>query len=349
MRSRVALCIEILGVIAIAASCSSATSPEVASPTSQVETGTVPMTTTSPANETTTTTSVHPAPPFLCAASRRSDTPANVDDPGLDEISGLAAGRANQTLVWAVDDGASPASVHGLGPDGSTVARVDLTGLTGRDWEDLAVGPGPEGDPQPHLHIADIGDNAADRDQIRVLRFPEPVELGTTAVAPDVITLVYPDGPRDAESLAVDPLTGDLILISKERTLGPLGVYRAPSPPAGDTTITMERVGELDATSFRSAEPLPLSMGAIALGGFFPTALDVSADGLVVALRTYEAVWMFARQPNQPLWVAFDTEPCEAASVVEDQGEALALTPTGYVTISEGTNQAMNRFEVSSD
>ncbi|MCP3913068.1 MAG: hypothetical protein GY713_19200 [Actinomycetia bacterium] len=347
MRSRLALCIQILVVIAIAASCSSTTSPEVAPPSSRVETGTVPTTTTTPTEEATT--SAYPAPPFLCAASGESDTTTNVDDPELDEISGLAAGRANPTLVWAVDDDASPPSVHGLGPDGSTVARVDLTGVTGRDWEDLAVGPGPDGEQQPYLHVADIGDNAAERDQIRVLRFPEPVELGTTAVAPDIITLVYPDGPRDAESLAVDPLTGDLILVSKERTLGPLGVYRAPSPPVGDTTITMEWVGELDAISLRSAQPLPLDMGAIAWGGFLPTALDVSSDGLVVALRTYEAVWLFARQPDQPLWIAFDSEPCEAAAAIEEQGEALALTPTGYVTISEGANPAMNLFEFSSD
>ncbi|MCP5027997.1 MAG: hypothetical protein GY929_17105, partial [Actinomycetia bacterium] len=204
--------------------------------------------------------------------------------------------------------------------------------------------PGPDGDPTPHLYVADIGDNKGQRDNIRVFRFPEPGPA-STGVAPDTITLTYPDGPRDAESLAVDPLTGDLLMVSKERVLGPLGVYRAPAPSSGDSTVTLEKVHELDVIGLRSATPLPLALGTIALGGFFPTALDISADGTVVALRTYEAVWLFARSPQRPAWTAFEGKPCEGASAVENQGEALALTTSGYITVSEGPNPPLNRFE----
>ena len=52
-----------------------------------------------------------------------------------------------------------PPVVTALGPDGAVLATVRLTGapLMNLDWEALAVGPGPDG--EPWVHVGDVGDN----------------------------------------------------------------------------------------------------------------------------------------------------------------------------------------------
>ena len=44
----------------------------------------------------------------------------------------------------------------------------------------------------------------------------------------ETFTLQYPDGPRDAETLMVDPLSGDIYIVSKRDTV--LHIYRAAYP-----------------------------------------------------------------------------------------------------------------------
>ncbi len=57
-----------------------------------------------------------------------------------------------------------------------------------------------------------------------MLRFPEPTvyyyESNAPTVAPllgaEEITFYYPDGAHDCEAMVIDPLSGDLFLMSKE-------------------------------------------------------------------------------------------------------------------------------------
>jgi hypothetical protein len=66
-----------------------------------------------------------------------------------------------------------------------------------------------------YLYIGDIGDNQAKCADITVYRVAEPkvgaaAAFGTMSTgAAQAIGLTYPDGPRDAETLLVDPLTRD--------------------------------------------------------------------------------------------------------------------------------------------
>ena len=49
----------------------------------------------------------------------------------------------------------------------------NIDGARCRDWEDIAIGPGP--DPNQHyLYIGDIGDNRGEYREIVVYRVPEP-------------------------------------------------------------------------------------------------------------------------------------------------------------------------------
>ena len=107
-----------------------------------------------------------------------------------------------------------------------------MTGAAVDDWEDLAVGPCPEGS---CLYIADIGDNNRARRQITIYRVPEPRPDDKATAARRGMDVAYPDGAHDAEALFVTP-NGQLFLVSKENART-TALYRVPAPAGGGRTL----------------------------------------------------------------------------------------------------------------
>ncbi|MCW3039585.1 MAG: hypothetical protein JWM31_1490, partial [Solirubrobacterales bacterium] len=256
--------------------------------------------------------------PALCRA-RRGLVLGRVTDPGVDELSGLVRGRRDRSLLWAIEDSGSPADLVALRPDGTVVGRVAVTGAANADWEDIAAGRAPDG--TPSLFVADIGDNDAVRASVQVYRVPEPVPAA--GVAPSTrLELRYPDGAHDAETLLADPLRHELVLVTKTLTGG--RVYTLP--PRGGTL-----------------RPGPaLRLGAI-------TAGDVSADGRLLALRTYASLVVWRRHGRERLARTLARAPtCVAPAplTAEGQGEALALGPGGRtaITVPEGAEPRLRRY-----
>ena len=88
-----------------------------------------------------------------------------------------------------------------------------------QDWEDIAIGPRAEGG--NYLYLGDIGDNKSVRPFVTVYRTSEPtanagatIPMGSYSAA----NLQFPGGPRNAESLFVDPVFGDLYILSKSNS-----------------------------------------------------------------------------------------------------------------------------------
>jgi len=98
-----------------------------------------------------------------------------------------------------------------------------VLGARNRDWEDLAAFTWRD---RNWIVIGDIGDNAARRRAVRLHLLPEPGPEDTTARPVASLTLMYPDGPRDAEGLAVDATTGTLYVLSKRDR--PNRLYQLP-------------------------------------------------------------------------------------------------------------------------
>ena len=270
----------------------------------------------------------------LCADAAESDDVVTVANPDLTEVSGIAASRTNDGVVWAHNDSGGEPEAFAVGLDGTDRGRLRLDGADAVDWEDMAVGPGPGG--ADHLFLGDIGDNDAGRDDIAVYRVAEPpVPAGGLAAgggAPaERLALSYADGPHDAETLLADPVTGDLLVVTKQWDAGAVGVYRIPADAAPGAPVVMERVGEV-----------PALAGQMVTGG------DVGPDGSVVVLRTYFGVRVWDRAEGATVADALAGEPCEAAAPFEIQGEAVAVTPDGqgYVTIAEGESPRVNRFHL---
>ena len=270
-----------------------------------------------------------------CPVFRAGVSVGTVSDPSVVEASGLAASRQNPGVLWLHNDRGNAAELFAIGNDGKALATYLPTGIKNKDWEDLAIGPGPAAGVD-YLFIGDIGDNAARRSSISVYRVPEPVVSGGGAIplaGGVALEMVYPDGAHNAEVLLSDPRTGDLYIVTKSRTDGSSGIYRYPFPHVAGSTVVLEHVAThtFPGNIFERA----------ATGG------DISADGSAVIVRTYTRAYLWARAPGSTIAAAFAGPPCELALVAEPQGEALAFAADlgGYYTLSEGTSQPLYFFK----
>lgn len=246
--------------------------------------------------------------------------------PGLmDEASGLADSRTISGYLWTHEDAGSPAELFLLSHDGRDVRRYALPGVRNIDWEDIAVGGGPEKDVS-YLYVGDIGNNDANPvfDTHMIYRMPELKKLDE-GFSPDKIAQIrfrYPEGTPDAETLLLDPITKDLFVITKE--LEGARLYRLPYPQATEGTMTAELIGNVPAL-------------LLATGG------DISADGQEILIRNYTNIYYWKRKAGesigQTLMRAAD-KPVPYS--LEPQGEAVCFDRemNGYYTLSEKRNAA---------
>lgn len=249
----------------------------------------------------------------------------------LSEASGLAPSRRSPGVVWTHNDsGASVLLTSDL--KGEPLGVYTLQGAALRDWEDMALGPGPVADKQ-YLYIGDIGDNNKDRNSVKVYRAPEPpVDVNQANVMAaiggvETLSFTYPGGARDSESLLVDPVSGDLFLVTK--VVGASAeVFRAAAPVQSGA---LEHVADAD-------------LGAMGLA----TGGSVSAAGDWVVVRSYFSARMWSRPQGMPLAQAFMSTPCTVPLAMEIQGEAIAFAAEGqaYYTVSEGETPPLFAFDV---
>ena len=289
---------------------SSSSSTSTASATSDTVAG------TDPAPETDTASDTTGGPLTRCPLVAAPAKLGPVAAPELTEASGLVVSRAQPGVFWAHNDSGDGPRVFALDHGGALLRAFTLSGAAAVDWEDMAIGPGPS--PGDWLYLGDIGDNAAARPSITVYRLREPDLARAPADLPaEAIELRYPDQPRDAEALLIDPLTGDLILVAKG---DPTRAFRLPAPLAAGGPYTLEEllIPEL---------PLP-----------FVTAGDFAPLGDFIALRGYVQAALWLRPPGATVAQALAAPPCLLPLAAEIQGETLAIAPggAGYYTVSEG-------------
>jgi hypothetical protein len=251
-----------------------------------------------------------------------------VEEAALDEASGLAWGRTDADLLWSHDDKGGDPVLFALGADGRARGTWVVAGATATDWEDLAAGVGEAG---ATLFVGDIGDNDADRAEVKVWRVAEPAapDGGGATAAAEALVLRYPDGPVDAEGLAYDPVDGGLILVSKEK--GRARLFQAEAWAAPGPAQDLSLVATIDLS------------GAAFEGGRKVTAADLSPDGGRLLLRTANQVLVQTRAAGQTLAEALESPPCLAPPPDEPDGEALAAGEQGWASLSEGAHPTLWR------
>jgi hypothetical protein len=254
----------------------------------------------------------------------------------LSEASGLAASLRNPGVVWTHNDG-SRERIYAFSTNGAHLANFNFS-LTVSDLEAIAAGPGPAANTS-YLYLGDVGGSGGTnvvRNQVRVLRVPEPfVDLAwaddsrsSDFDGVEAFTLVYPDGSYDAEALMVDPLTGDVFVMTKEN--GGARVYRANLNASPTTPVTMQFVRTVN-------------FGVV-------SAADISADGTQIIFRREDFAMIWSRCDAEPIGTALARAGQSVPVIgppVEPNGEGVAFLPdgTGYMTVSEGENPGLYFFE----
>jgi hypothetical protein len=226
---------------------------------------------------------------------------------GIDEVSGVVASRRTAGLYWIEEDSGNPARIWGIDLAGNRLASVRVAGATNLDWEDIALARG-------RIWVGDVGDNLQLRPSIAVYSFPEPVP-SARRVRADVLTLIYPAGPRNAEALFVDGKRRQLFVVTKEA-----GVAEVFRTPIRDTPVGVRVL--------RSVIRLPLNR---------VTAADLGPAGVIIkAGDAHLYRWTAERRVS----TALTREPCV---IPAGPGEAIAFarSPSGVLAIPEGTQPSI--------
>ena len=253
----------------------------------------------------------------------------------LDEISGIEAGLSSEWIVHN-DDGA--AEVHLIDAVGNFLTTIKIQGAKNRDWEDLTTLPGDDG---PLLVIADSGDNLQVRGDITLYFVPLPV-MDASGNYPKALKLIhkvklrYPDGARDCESLAFDPVSGSLLLLSKRDT--PPRLYGIDAKAAlQQKEMQLEFLGEVP--KLRPPSPSDLLRDPDR-GAWYsqPTGMAISGDGNTAAVITYRSLYLFRRQAGQSWAEALAGQPQEFVGPPGRSDEAVTfrMDQDSAVVISEG-------------
>jgi hypothetical protein len=234
-----------------------------------------------------------------------------LQDPRIQESSGLAGSRRHPEVLWTHNDSGDGPRLYAVGPDGPALATLTLAGAQARDWEAMAAGRDDRG--RPALFVGDIGDNLDAWPEVAVYRVTEPARLGDATVAAARYRLRYADGPRNAEALLVDPRSNRLYVATKEPDGG--GLYRAPARLRTDQPNVLHKVARVP----------PL----VTDGAFAP-------DGRSFVLRDYQSAYVY-------------TAPGRRAGELplppQYQGESLTVSADGRSVLvgSEGVNSEVWR------
>lgn len=257
-----------------------------------------------------------------------------IKDPAIIESSGVAPCSCSPGVFYTHNDSPpSPTQSQGkyfvVGPSGDTLATVSVN-APNVDWEDMARGPGSDG--KPALYFGDIGDNNHARGVVQIYEVPEPViDLSVTGqkltVTPTVHAMAFDDGPHNAETLLVHPVTGSVVIVTKE-TGGRSGVYVAQGPLLSGLPKVLHRVAWID---FNAIASTPLSSALLATGG------AVAPDGSRFVVRTYLEAFEWPLG-SLDVATALRAAPERIALPATVQGEGITYTSdsAALVTTSEG-------------
>lgn len=266
-----------------------------------------------------------------CAALALLASAASAQDigvlatPQLDELSGLAVSQHSPALLWGHNDSGGKPALYRIGLDGSDLGEAAVPVAKTGDWEDIAAFKDAQG---AALLIADTGDNLLLRSHATLYALRDPGRSGDLEFLWR-LDFRFPDGGRDCEAVAVDPLRREILLISKRDA--PARLYRLPlprQPPAGiQTAEFLGTLPFLPPVSLKERARAPLSARFF----YMPTAFDISADGLTAAVVTPRKAYVFRRRLEQDWLTAFRGAPAAIDLPEFEQIEAAALSGDGHV------------------
>ncbi|MCH7637754.1 MAG: hypothetical protein IIA12_08830 [Proteobacteria bacterium] len=268
------------------------------------------------------------------AATPVPEVTGRLENPAIREASGLARSQREPGVLWVINDGGANKIVHAIDHAGIRQGEFKLKKSSNKDWEDLASF---RLDDIAYLLIADIGDNLAKRPYrtLYIVEEPQAAENHKAKIAWR-LDYSYPNGPRDAESVAVD-VENQRILILSKRDIPPL-LYALPlRPNVGDklTATFLGPVLSLPRPRREDVEFAPFRKDWY----WQPTGMDISQDNLAAVIMTYRAVYYYERHPEQDWFDALNSKPLRISLGNFENAEAIAFADDQRTVVVTGENK----------
>lgn len=245
-------------------------------------------------------------------------------DAKLSEVSGIAASHRHEDVLYVANDGGNAARLYAISRRGGKLATFRIAGAENTDWEDLASF---ELDGHAWLLVADTGDNGGLRRTLQLHVFEEPAKIADGTLRPAwTIVFRWPDGARDCEAVAVDPVRREILLVSKKRQ--PPELFSLPLRPHRPGTLVARPLGKVAGVPEGDTDEVAANPELARIRSQV-TAADIAPDGHAFALLTYRDVLLYRRHGREDWAAALSRPPEVHALPLLPQAEALAWSADG--------------------
>lgn len=240
----------------------------------------------------------------------------------ITESSGLAASSCNRNAFWTHNDSGDKAFIFALDETGEKLGTWKVSGAKNKDWEDIAAFKNEKG--ECFLLIGDIGNNVRVRNEFEIYKVKEPKVSAAnknsskknpqTTESAETIKFSYSDVRHDAETLMVNPKSGDIYILTK-RLNGASGVYKLSADYNKTKTNELEKIADF-------------TVPAVPNG--FLTGGDISPDGKRAVIcdyfNAYEIVLPEGEKNFDKIW---KQKPAIIELGARSQGEAVCYSANG--------------------
>ncbi len=281
-----------------------------------------------------------PAAAEICGKWGDAKKVGTLDHLQINEASGIAVSRRFPGRLYHVNDSGGGPYFYVSGMEARGAKPVRISGYESRrsDFEDMTLGECSPG--KSCIFIGDIGDNRKRREYAEIIVIEELQDFGSMTAPLKRIKIAYPDGPHNAEGLAIHP-GGDIFILTKEEEKDltkayPAHLYRLPKDKwknAEEEVITLESMGKIDLPSLLpNASPL----------GQVVTSLDIAPDGKKFLVLTYEDAVEFGTdlsagklKPAAKMTEGKDYRVVEITSLPQQESVAYVEGGTGFIYDTE--------------
>ncbi|WP_421763525.1 hypothetical protein [Ekhidna sp.] len=249
-----------------------------------------------------------------------------ITDNRLIEASGLEESFQNEGYFWTHNDSGRDPTLYLIDKQGEIKMEVELIGINNRDWEEIVT---VKKDGKSLIYVAEIGDNKAVHDNVKLICFEEPTYKGKNKIEISnnklkIMSFKYAEGARDAEAILFDKRSDEFVLVTKREDNAL--VYSFPFEVSDEPTVIQSK-GTVPAKLF--------------------TAADMNDEGEIL-LKHYSAIYYWEKSTESALSRILKWKPISIDYSPEPQGEAICWYKGDFYTISEknkGKPQEMLYFQ----
>lgn len=229
------------------------------------------------------------------------------------ESSGLETGTGGK--LWTHNDSGGEACLFLADTAGNLLRRLNLTGVTAIDFEDLTR------DASGNMYVGDFGNNLNLRTDLVIYKIPDPDTYGSDSVIPGAIRFHYPDQtefPPSSSMMNFDceamvHYADSLYLFSKNRGISTWSrVYRLPDQPGNYTAELIDSFNTQHWVTGAAISPsgqhlLLLSESWVWLFGQFSQADFFGGSALHLSMETSQKEGVVFRD-DSTVYISEDSE-----------------------------------------